>query len=808
MKISYNWLKEYLPKEEVFAHYVNSVEKLSAILTSVGLEVEALEVYESVPGGLEGLIVGEVLTCIKHPNADRLRLTTVNTGKEILQVVCGAPNVAAGQKVILAQPGVKIFPFKDEPFTIKKSKIRGEESNGMICSEDEVGLGPAHEGIVVLDANAVPGTPVQQLFNIQKDHTFEIGLTPNRMDDQSHLGVAKDICAWLSHHTGHKANINSPLGAPFSVQEHSFKIDVEIKNPQLCSRYAGVVVSGVTITDSPEWLQNRLKSLGMKPINNVVDITNFILHTTGQPLHAFDADKIGKNRIIVETLKEGTPFTTLDEKQRKLSAEDILICDGNNTPMCIAGVFGGIETGVTASSKNIFIESAVFNPVNIRKTMIRHDLRTDAASRFEKGVDVGKSVEVLKYAANLISDLGKGKIASEIVDVFHKPEDRVIDLSFGYLKKLSGKEFRAESVVGILSSLGFVIKNKNEKSITVVAPASNPDISLPADVVEEILRIDGLDNIEIPKAVTMVPGSNDRSVEFNFYEKLASWLTGNGFREIFTNSITSDRNTEPDDVPVRIMNSLSEDLTILRTHMLPEGLESIAYNLNRQNKDLLFFEFGKTYSAADDKYYEKNHLSLYCTGDYQKKSWRGAEKAVDIYFMKGIAQSIFALAGINCETKTDANGSIAFLFEKEEIGKAFEVSKNKLEISGIRQPVFSLDLNIDLLKEVALSQIVKYKPVSKFPSVTRDIAMIIDKEISFGEIEKTIHDSGLKKLTGIRMFDLYESDKLGANKKSIALSLSFADEQKTLTDEETDTMMQKAIRALSKQVNAEIRTHA
>lgn len=807
MKISYNWLKEYLPEGEKFDPFFNSPEKLGEILTAVGLEVEGIEYYESVPGALEGLIVAEVLTCEQHPNADRLKVTTVNTGLEILKVVCGAPNVNAGQKVILAPAGTKVYPVKGEPFQIKKSKIRGEESNGMICSEDEIGLGSSHEGIVVLPDDVVPGTPVSKLFPVYKDYIIEIGLTPNRMDAQSHLGVAKDVCAWLSHHTGQKAGVVTPLGKPFKVDDTSFKMNVEVKNPELCVRYAGIVIRDVTIQSSPEWLKNKLKSIGLKLINNVVDLTNFILHATGQPLHAFDADKIKGKKVVVETLAEGTSFITLDEKQRKLSAEDIMICDGEDTPLCIAGVFGGIESGVTEQTKNIFLESAVFNPVNIRKSMIRHGLRTDAGVRFEKGVDIGKTVEVLKYAASLIAESGKGTIASGIYDLYEAPPKREVYLSFSYLKKLSGKEFDHNKIKGILESLGFVISNSEEAGIRLDIPTSNPDITLPADVVEEILRIDGLDNIEMPSRVTMAPGIHDQSREFAFSEKISSWLVGNGFSEIFTNSIVSADNVKENEEPVHILNSLSEELTTLRTNMLPSGLESIAYNLNRQNKDLLLFEYGKTYSGAEGKYIERNCLAIYCTGLVRRKSWNTPESPVDIYFAKGVAQSLFFLCGIAFEEDVNKEGHITFLHDRKEIGTVMEVKNKDLERFGIRQPVYYLIIDIEVLRDITLSGTIEYKVVNKFPTVTRDLAMIVKQDIAYLEIEKVIRELNLKKLSGFRVFDLYENEKLGNNRKSIAMSFSFVDFQKTLTDSDTDAMMQKVIKALNEKVNAEIRSH-
>lgn len=807
MKISYNWLKEYLPADAAFAPYINDVDQIAEILTAVGLEVEGVELFESVTGSLAGLLVGEVLTCEKHPDADKLIVTTVQTGEEVLQIVCGAPNVAAGQKVIVAPPGSTLYPGAGEPFKIKKAKIRGVESNGMICAEDEIGVGESHEGIIVLPAEVRTGTAASEVFSVYQDYLIEIGLTPNRMDAQSHLGVAKDVCAWLSHHTRQKAAVISPLGRPFAADDQTLEIAVEVKDPALVPRYAGVTITNLTIDTSPDWMQNKLKAIGLKPINNVVDITNFILHTTGQPLHAFDADRIGKNKIIVETLPAGTPFTSLDDKKRKLHADDIMICDGDNTPLCIGGVFGGAASGVTEHTKNIFLESAVFNPGSIRKTMIRHDLRTDAAARFEKGVDISKTVEVLKYAALLMRELCDGKISSEVIDIFSPPQKRLVTLKNQYLDKLSGKHFGPADVKSILGSLGFQEVDSDDISLTVRVPESNPDISLPADLVEEILRIDGLDNIPIPKHVKMSPGSFDMSAEFAFREKVSSWLTGNGFSEIFTNSITNDKYFEDAGDAVRILNSLSEELTILRKGMLPTALEAIEYNLNRQNRDILFFEFGKTYSGSAGSYRETEHLGIYCTGRYRKKSWIAPAENVNLFFIKGIANALFVMAGI--QPREDVTpGQIQWFQHDKQIAHAAGVDKAQLDIFPIKQPVFYLDVDWQILQDAALKKQTVYQPVSRFPVMSRDLSMILDQSVPFGDLQNLVASLRIKKLTEMNMFDLYESEKLGKGKKSIALSFAFADKEKTLTDKETDKMMQQIIRALEQTYNAEIRSHA
>lgn len=808
MKISYNWLKEYLPADQEFAPYINDIHKVSEILTSVGLEVEGVEPYESVPGSLEGLVVAEVLTCEKHPNADRLKVTTVNNGHEILQVVCGAPNVAAGQKVVLAVPGVTLYPVEGEPVKLKKSKIRGIESDGMLCAEDEIGIGTSREGIIVLNGDATAGQPAAEVFNIYKDYLIEIGLTPNRMDGQSHLGVAKDVCAWLTCHTGKKAVVVSPLGKEFIPDEPELSFEVTVKDPLIAPRYSGVVISGITLGPSPEWMQNRLKVLGVRPLNNVVDITNYVLHTTGQPLHSFDADKVGGHHIVVELLPQNTPFITLDEKERKLSAEDIMICDSNDTPMCIGGVFGGLESGVSSTTTHIFLESAVFNPILIRKTIIRHDLRTDASMRFEKGVDISKTVQVLQYAATLIREICGGKINSPVVDVFHQPAERIVDLKHSYLKKLSGKTFKPKEVENILTSLGFAILESDDNHIKVKAPDSNPDISLPADVVEEVLRISGFDEIEIPSRVQMTPGFDDYAAQAALAEKVSSWLTGNGFSEILTNSITNKAYLDNPKKAVNILNSLTEELTVLRTEMLPTALEVIEHNINRQNKDLLLFEFGKTYHTNGDKYTEENHLLVLCTGQVAHKSWNTQASDSNIFYVKGIAESIFALAGLQITENTGDHSTLVFHIHGAEIARAGRVPTHKMSKFGIRQPVFYLDIDWDKYKKEAVKQKVVYTPLSKFPVVTRDLSMILDKKVPYKEIQDVVTGLKIKKLSDIQMFDLYENDKLGKNKKSIAMSFSFADTHKTLTDKETDKMMGQIVKTLENKFEAEIRSHA
>jgi len=817
MKISYNWLIEYLPIDEDSSKIIGNPQKIAEILTSVGLEVENLEKYEEVTNGLEGLIIGEVLTCEKHPDADKLKITTVSNGHgETLQIVCGASNVAAGQKVIVAPVGTKLFPASNEPFTIKKAKIRGVESNGMLCAEDEIGLGNSHEGIIVLPGSAKPGMPASEYYNLYNDWIFEIGLTPNRMDAMSHIGIAKDVCAYISHHYKKTTRPISPFKNKFKADNHSKTIEIEIKNPADCERYAGVSISGITVGESPLWLKNKLKSIGLRPVNNIVDITNFILHETGQPLHAFDSDKIKGNKVIVETLPEGTPFITLDEKERKLSSNDIMICNRDNEPMCIAGVFGGLESGVTSETSNVFLESAVFSPASIRKSMLLHNLRTEAAVRFEKGINISLTVDVLKHAAILVKEIAGGKISSEITDVYPVPrEKKEISLSNHYLKKISGKNYHPDTVKNILTSLNFTIVREGIDNIQVAVPFSNPDITIPADIIEEIMRIDGLDNIEIPSAINMSPAIDTGLKNALQKEKIISWLIGNGFHEVFTNSITNSKYFDEETLAttVKIINSLSEGLNVMRPSMLPTGLECVSYNLNRKNNNLLFFEFGKTYSIIKNEYHEQQHLALYFTGNKNKLNWNSAAKKIDIFFVKGICEAIFSLMGLkNYQIDKAAADSfdecLIATVGRLTIAVGGKVIKKDLEMFSIKQPVFFLDIDWEKLISFTTNEEISFEPISKYPQVQRDLSILIDKNISYAEIENLVKSLHIKKLKNIQLFDVFENEKLGENKKSLAINFTFLDKEKTLTDDEIEMMMNKIVSSLENKLNAIIRRNA
>ncbi len=815
MKISYNWLEDYLPKNAITEKVTGSPQKISEILTSVGLEVENLHQYETIKNSLKGLIVAEVLTCEKHPDANKLKVTTVTTGNgEPLQVVCGAPNVDVGQKVILAPVGTTIYPINAEPITIRKAKIRGVESNGMLCAEDEIGLGDDHNGIVVLDRNAVPGATAYDYYKPYRDWVFEIGLTPNHMDAMSHIGVAKDVCAYLSHHQNAEVRTVLPYPSNFKPDAVSEKMEVVIENTDACSRYAGVIITGIKAGSSPQWMLNRLKSIGMRPINNIVDITNFILHETGQPLHAFDADKIKGRKIIVKTFTRPATIITLDEKVRSIGSDDIMICNGEGHPICFGGVFGGFDTGVSGNTTSIFLESAWFNGEHIRKTSLKHNLRTEAALRFEKGVDISNTVNVLKRAALLIKEICGGTISSQVIDIYPIPKvQNEITLQNHYLKKLSGKNYHHETVKNILKSLNFSIVKEGLDEIRVAAPFSNPDITLPADVVEEIMRIDGLDNIEIPASIKISPAIEEGAKEALLKQKVTGWLIGNGFSEIFTNSITNSKYFDEQTLSsgITLINSISEDLDIMRPTMLHSGLESIEYNINRRNADLLFFEFGKVYTAsANKKYIETETLAIYGTGLKKETHWKTGNQKNDVYFIKGVAEKIFRIAGLE---KYEFMGSTSDLLSEVVVatsnGKVFaevgSVSKKLLNQFGVRQTVFYASINWQLLVSFVKNNKIIFEEISRFPHVERDLSIILDKSTSYQLLEETISATKISKLKEFKLFDVFESEKIGADKKSLAVNFTFFDNEKTLTDEETDSMMNKIISSIEKNLSAEIR---
>jgi phenylalanyl-tRNA synthetase beta chain len=806
MTISYKWLQEYLPVQV-------EPERLSRILTSIGLEVESMEAYEEIKGGLKGLVIGEVLTCEKHPDADKLSLTTVNVGAaEPLQIVCGAPNVAVGQKVVVATVGTTIYPTTGEPMTMKKAKIRGVESQGMICAEDEIGMGSSHAGIMILDTNARVGSAAADYFKPYTDWIIEIGLTPNHMDAMSHIGVARDVIAYLNFHDKKNYTVKLPFANGFKADNKSLPIKVVIENKDACQRYAGVSISNVTVKESPEWLKQRLKAIGVRPINNIVDITNYVLHETGQPLHAFDADAITGGEVIVKNLPEGAVFTTLDEKERRLSGEDLMICNKEEA-MCIAGVFGGIKSGVKESTKNIFLESAWFNPITTRKTSFRHNLRTDAATRFEKGVDISNTVNVLKRAALLIKELGGGEIASDVVDVYPAPKEKTqIAIKYHYLKKISGKNYHPDTVKKIFESLGFEMVKDSIDELWVATPFSKPDMELPADLAEEVMRIDGLDNVEIPTSITISPSTEVDQTTFAYKEKISNILVGQGFHEIFTNSIANSAwySEEVLTTTVKMLNNLSAELNVMRPSMLETGLQCVSFNLNRRNNNLRLFEFGKTYTTSETgKYFETDHLAIYTSGNTEA-SWKQKASATDVYYIKAVVKGILQQAGLKAETQlmqatAGFSGGVEYKIKKQVVATVAIVDTTRLKQFDIKQPVYFADINWNVLTQLAAKAKLEYKEIARFPAVERDLAIVIPQSTSYAEVEQTIAQAKVSRLQSVSLFDVFESEKIGAGKKSMALNFVFQDDEKTLTDNETEKMMNTLIQSLEKQLSAEIR---
>jgi len=810
MTISYNWLCDYLPDNIL---HKPGPEQVSRILTSVGLEVESMHPYSTIPGGLEGLVVGEVISAEPHPNADKLKLTRVNIGSaENLQIVCGATNVAAGQKVVVALMGTTIHPESGEPFQIKSAKIRGIESQGMICAEDEIGLGKDHAGILVLPKNLRPGMAVADYFKPYTDFIFEIGLTPNHMDAMSHMGVARDVCAFLSHQDKKDYRVKLPAVPAPVTDTRGLEIKVELENRKDCGRYSGITMTGIRIAESPKWMQDKLKSIGIRPINNVVDITNFVLQETGQPLHAYDAKEIKGNKIIVKNLPQGTSFITLDEKERKLDAGDLMICDAEG-PLCIAGVFGGLNSGIKNTSTDLFLESAWFNPSAIRRTSFRHGLRTDAAIHFEKGMDISGTVTALKRAASLIRELANGKITSPVVDLYPDPIPKTqILLKYHYLKKLSGKNYHSVAVKNIFLSLGFDILREGLDDLLIAVPYHKPDIQHPADLVEEIMRIDGLDHIEIPANINISPSVETGREAAAMQEKIAGFLAGIGFSEIFTNSITNSSYYHEAELEsaVKMINNLSADLNIMRPSMLETGLESISWNLNRKNSDLRFFEFGKTYESSGPGHYtEINHCSLYLTGTLYSGGWKGKPTVVDFYYLKGICSAICSLAGVignsSLLNHPKLSGGIEIKQAEKIILNAGEVDSAILRKFDIRQPVFFADIYWDNLLRPDAENSIVFSELPKQIPVNRDLALIVAKSLPFEKVEKTVLGIGLQKLRGIQLFDIFESEKLGRDKKSMAISFTFLDDEKTLTDKEIDGMMNRIMKTAEEELKAEIR---
>ncbi|WP_046757532.1 phenylalanine--tRNA ligase subunit beta [Kordia jejudonensis] len=809
MKISYNWVKQFIQLDW-------DAEQTGELLTDLGLEIEGIEKYESVQGGLEGIVVGHVLTCVQHPNADRLKVTTVDLGTgEPVQIVCGAPNVAAGQKVPVATVGTTLYDAEGKGFKIKKGKIRGEVSNGMICAEDELGLGESHDGIMILAEDLVPGTKASDVFDIENDTVFEIGLTPNRADAMSHYGVARDLKAGLQQ-KDLKLELITPSTSSFRVDNRTLKIDVDVADKTLAPRYCGVTISGVQVKSSPEWLQHRLKAIGLTPKNNVVDVTNYVLHELGQPLHAFDANYISGNKIIVKTLETGTKFTTLDEVERELHEDDLMICDAEK-PLCIAGVFGGLHSGVTEQTTNVFLESAYFNPVSVRKTAKRHGLNTDASFRFERGIDPNCTEYALKRAALLIQELAGGEITSDVSDSYPtKIEDFQVRVSFDNITKLIGEELPRETIKNILSSLEIKINSVTDGGLGLTIPAYRVDVQREADVIEEILRVYGYNNIEFDEKWHISVANSSRYEDHKLQDVVGSQLVSQGFYEIMANSLTTAAYTELSEQlkaehNITMLNPLSGDLSVMRQSLLFSGLEAISHNINRKQSDLKFFEFGKTYHHYGENREEHKHLSLLITGNTNAETWRQSKPVTsDFFYAKGIVTSVLSRLGLHSlkvsPIKSDlfSEGLILSL-GKTNLVEFGIVKRSVLKAFDIKQQVIFADFNWDNVIEVTKNRKIKFKEIPKFPKVRRDFALLIDEKTTFAEIHNIAKQSERNLLKEVNLFDVYEGKNLPKGKKSYAVSFTLQDEHKTLTDKQIDKIMNKLQQSFEKQLGAELR---
>jgi len=820
MNISYKWLKEYVD-------FDLTAQQVCDALTSTGLEVDALEEVQSIKGGLKGLYVGKVLTCEAHPNSDHLHVTTVDLGKgEPSQIVCGAPNVAAGQKVIVADLGCVLYDG-DKEFVIKKSKLRGVESNGMICAEDEIGIGNDHSGIIVLPEDAVVGTPAAEYYHLESDWLIEVDITANRADGLSHWGVARDLYAWLKSN-GYETKMHRPDCSKFKVDNHNLPIEVTIENQEACKRYACVSVTGCEVKESPEWLKNKLTTVGLRPINNIVDITNYIMMAYGQPLHTFDADMVKGHQIVVKTMPEGTPFQTLDGEEHKLSDRDLAICNAEE-PMCIAGVFGGKGSGTYETTKNVVLESAYFHPTWIRKSARRHGLSTDASFRFERGVDPNGTIYALKQAAILCQELAGGKVSMEICDVYPNPiKNAVVELKYDYVNKLIGKDINRGIIMNICRWLEMEIKYENEQGLSLEIPAYRVDVTRPCDVVEDILRIYGYNNVEIPtqlKSSLVIKGDED--LKHKLANLVSEQLVGQGFNEILNNSLTKGayyegRNAYPVENSVKIMNPLSTDLNVMRQTLLFGGLESIQHNVNRKRQNLRFFEFGNVYTYDPEKqtddnpmlaYKEQYHCSLLITGKRVEGSWAHANEDSSIYELKAYVINIIRRIGVSQNqfvVKKSDNDifSTGVTIENRGGKKLYElgiISKKLLKQFGLENPVYYAELNWTALMKIAKKNEVLYTEVPKFPAVSRDLALLVDNSVEFAQIEQIARQTEKKLLKNVELFDVYEGDKLPAGKKSYAVNFILQDNEKTMGDKQIDAIMQKLIANLKKQLNAELR---
>ncbi len=808
MTISYNWLKQFI-------NLPWDAEKTGELLTDLGLEVEGIEDFSSVKGGLEGVVVGHVLECSQHTNADRLKVTKVDVGSGApLQIVCGAPNVAIGQKVPVATVGTTLYDAEEKPWQINKGKIRGEVSEGMICAEDELGIGKSHDGIMVLDAKLKPGTPLAKVLEVENDKVYEIGLTPNRADAMSHWGVARDLKAGLLH-KGISAKLNTPSTSSFRVDNRTMKVAINVEDSSLAPRYCGITIGNLKVGPSPAWLQNRLKSIGLAPINNIVDVTNYVLHELGQPLHAFDAGNIAGNTVNVKTLPAGTKFTTLDGIERELHEEDLMICDAEK-PMCIAGVFGGINSGVTENTTSIFLESAYFNPVSIRKTAKRHGLSTDASFRFERGIDPNIADYALRYASILILKVAGGQITSDLVDIYPKKiEDHQVFLTFDKANKLIGEELPKETIKDILTSLEMKVSNVTETGIGMTIPAYRNDVTRDVDVIEEILRVYGYNNIKFTQKLnasisTILPGE-----DYDVQNKIALQLTGLGFNEMLNNSLTTTEYGDLSDTikknyNVTMLNPLSKDLSVMRQSMLFSGLEAIEFNSNRKNSDLKFFEFGKTYHNFPGGRTETKHLALFITGLKTQGNWASPDTQSNFFFGKGTVTALMERLGLDNyaeeETENDIfSEGIAFKRNKAVLVEFGIIKKKITKEFDIDAEVFYADFNWDaVLKQISTKNF-KLKPIAKFQTAQRDFALLLDDSVRFGALRDAAFTAERKFLKSVTLFDVYKGKNLPEGKKSYALSFTIQDDEKTLTDKQIDKIMSKLQQKFETEFGASLR---
>ncbi len=819
MNISYNWLKDYL-------NFDLTPEELAATLTSIGLETGGIEEVQTIKGGLEGLVVGEVLTCVAHPNSDHLHITTVNVGQEEpLQIVCGASNVDAGQKVIVALVGATLYSG-DESFTIKKSKIRGEESFGMICAEDEIGIGTSHEGIIVLPADAVPGTLAKDYYNIQSEYILEVDITPNRVDATSHYGVARDLAASLTQNVG-EVTLTKPSAPNFQENETVGAFSVRVENETACPRYSGLTIRGIEIKESPDWLKNRLTLIGLHPINNVVDITNYVLHELGHPLHAFDLNKLSGTEIIVKTLPQGTKFTTLDGIERELDEKDLVICDAKGA-QCLAGVFGGLDSGVSDSTTDIFLECAYFNPSYVRKTARRHGLNTDSSFRFERGCDPNDTVEVLQRAASLIIQLAGGKIAGTVQDFYPQEiENAVVEVSYQRINSLIGKEIPAETVKGIVLSLEMGIVAETPEGLTLSIPTYRVDVTRDVDVIEDILRIYGYNNIEIGESLNSnLSYQTATDISTDLQTLISEQLTGSGFHEVLNNSLTKEAYYQSSEAypianNVRIINPLSADLSVMRQTLLFGGLENIAYNRNRRNSDIRFYEFGNVYRFDEEKKSEENptaqyseaaHLGMWLSGNTISTNWAHANEKATVYHLKAYVENVLVRLGISLQNVTYVpfnnevySAALSIVEKNKEIGLLGIVSKKILKQAEIDDDVFFAQLNWDLMMKSIRKNKITYAEISKFPEVKRDFALLVDKSVAFADIERVAKKSEKKLLKSVSLFDVYEGKNLPEGKKSYAVNFVLQDEEKTLNDKQIEAVMSKIQKALETELGAQLR---